>query len=55
MDGLILIPKKYSNDFVSCRRYYSIFNLLKNNLNDLTDAMTINDSDKEDLKLNQCK
>tara|TARA_B110000483_G_scaffold176221_1_gene208404 strand:- start:6 stop:482 length:477 start_codon:yes stop_codon:yes gene_type:complete len=31
------------------------FNLLKNSLNDLTDAMTINDSDKEDLKLNQCK
>lgn len=31
------------------------FNLLKNSLNDLTDAMTINDADKEDLKLNQCK
>tara|TARA_B110000116_G_C16742590_1_gene539315 strand:+ start:158 stop:634 length:477 start_codon:yes stop_codon:yes gene_type:complete len=31
------------------------FNLLKNSLNDLTDAMTINDSDKEDLKLNKCK
>ena len=31
------------------------FNLLKNSLNDLTDAMTINDADKEDLKLNKCK
>ena len=31
------------------------FNLLKNSLNNLTDAMTINDADKEDLKLNQCK
>ena len=31
------------------------FNLLKNSLNDLTDAMTINDADKEDLKLNKCR
>ena len=31
------------------------FNLLKNSLNDLSDAMTINDADKEDLKLNKCK
>ena len=31
------------------------FNLLKNSLNDLTDAMAINDEDKKDLKLNQCK
>jgi DNA-binding MarR family transcriptional regulator len=42
---------------VACQTYLNPeeFNLLKNSLNDLTDAMTINDADKEDLKLNKCK
>lgn len=42
---------------VACKTHLAPeeFNSLKNSLNDLTDAMAINDEDKKDLKLNQCK
>ena len=44
-------------DKVACKTHLSVkeFNALKDILNDLTDAMEINESDRSDLKLNHCR
>ena len=44
-------------DKVACKTHLSVkeFNALKDILNDLTDAMEINESDRNDLKLNHCR
>ena len=44
-------------DKVACKTHLSVkeFNALKVILNDLTDAMEINESDRSDLKLNHCR
>lgn len=44
-------------DKVACKTHLSVkeFNALKDILNDLTDAMEINESDRNDVKLNHCR
>jgi DNA-binding MarR family transcriptional regulator len=44
-------------DKVACKTHLSTkeFNALKDILNDLTDAMEINESDRNDVKLNHCR
>ena len=53
MTGLILIPKKYNNSFITAGRYYSIFNKIKDRLGfniRVTNSLNIKDI-KEDVVL----